>query len=131
MMTAFICCYAAFICIFICAAILSVQLLSSSRKYRYQYDQLRRMGTSEREIRGLIRRQTAVYFLLPMGLPFFFLILYMAGIGFAFPVYRGYDVRFLYRGQWDLSARIRMLSRDYLSAISEKCIERYKEISSA
>ncbi|WP_411335237.1 ABC transporter permease [Ruminococcus gauvreauii] len=88
MMTAFICCYAAFICIFICAAILSVQLLSSSRKYRYQYDQLRRMGTSEREILGLIRRQTAVYFLLPMGLPFFFLILYMAGIGFAFPVYR-------------------------------------------
>lgn len=88
MMTAFICCYAAFICIFICATILAVQLLSSSRKYRYQYDQLRRMGTTDTEIRKLTVRQSAVYFFLPMALPLFFLFLYMAGIGLAFPVQR-------------------------------------------
>lgn len=88
MMTAFICCYAAFICIFICATILAVQLISSSKKYRYQYDQLRRMGTMDSEIRKLTVKQSAVYFFLPMILPLFFLLLYMAGIGFAFPVQR-------------------------------------------
>lgn len=88
MMTAFICCYAAFICVFICATILAVQLISSSKKYRYQYDQLRRMGTTDREIRKLAIRQTAMYFFLPMVLPLFFLLLYMAGIGLAFPVQR-------------------------------------------
>ena len=88
MMTAFICCYAAFICVFICATILAVQLISSSKKYRYQYDQLRRMGTMDSEIRKLTVKQTAVYFFLPMVLPLFFLVLYMAGIGFAFPVQR-------------------------------------------
>ena len=88
MMTAFICCYAAFICIFICAAILAVQLLSSSKKYRSQYDQLRRMGTTDSEIRRLTARQSAVYFFLPMVLPLFFLFLYMAGIGIAFPIQR-------------------------------------------
>lgn len=80
MMLAFICCYAAFICIFICATILAVQLLSSSKKYRYQYEQLQRMGAGDQEIRKLIWKQTLVYFGVPILLPFLFVILYMAGI---------------------------------------------------
>ena len=89
MMTAFICCYGAFICIFICATILAVQLLNMSKKYRYQYDQLRRMGTTCGDIRKLVFRQTAVYFLVPLILPCIFVIFYMLGIGAVLPVRRG------------------------------------------
>lgn len=86
MMLAFICCYAAFICIFICATILAVQLLSSSKKYRYQYEQLQRMGAGDVEIRRLIWKQILVYFAVPIMLPFLFVIIYVAGISYFSPV---------------------------------------------
>lgn len=85
MMSAFICYYAGFICIFICATILAVQQLNNSKKYRHQYDLLRKMGATADDIRRLVLKQVAAYFMVPLIMPMVFTIIYGAGISAAFP----------------------------------------------
>lgn len=53
--------------VFVCVAmtVLSVQQLSDSAKYKFRYDVLTKLGLNRRQLRGLILRQMAAYYLCP------------------------------------------------------------------
>lgn len=53
--------------VFVCVAmtVLSVQQLSDSAKYRFRYDVLSKLGLNQRQLRSLILRQMAAYYLCP------------------------------------------------------------------
>lgn len=53
--------------VFVCVAmtVLSVQQLSDSAKYKFRYDVLTKLGLGRRQLRGLILRQMAAYYLCP------------------------------------------------------------------
>lgn len=53
--------------VFVCVAmtVLAVQQLSDSAKYRFRYDVLNKLGLDRRQIRGLILKQLAAYYLCP------------------------------------------------------------------
>lgn len=53
--------------VFVCVAmtVLSVQQLSDSAKYKFRYDVLTKLGLDHRQLRGLILRQMAAYYLCP------------------------------------------------------------------
>lgn len=66
--------YLAIIFVCISATILATQQLSDARKQKYAYRMLLKMGLSKREIYKLLRRQIAIYFFLPLIIPFIYLI---------------------------------------------------------
>lgn len=53
--------------VFVCVAmtVLSVQQLSDCAKYKFRYDVLAKLGLSRKQLRGLILRQMAAYYLCP------------------------------------------------------------------
>lgn len=53
--------------VFVCVAmtVLSVQQLSDSAKYKFRYDVLAKLGLNRKQLRGLILRQMAAYYLCP------------------------------------------------------------------
>lgn len=53
--------------VFVCVAVtvLAVQQLSDSAKYKFRYDVLHKMGFERREIRSMIRKQLAAFYLCP------------------------------------------------------------------
>lgn len=55
--------------IFVCVAmaILAVQQLSDSSRYRYRYDILQKLGVSRRELDGIICKQLTMYYLVPIA----------------------------------------------------------------
>lgn len=53
--------------VFVCVAmtVLAVQQLSDSAKYKFRYDVLNKLGLDRRQIRGLVLKQLAAYYLCP------------------------------------------------------------------
>ena len=53
--------------VFVCVAltVLSVQQLSDSSKYKFRYDVLEKIGLSKKQVRSLLLRQMAGYYLCP------------------------------------------------------------------
>lgn len=53
--------------VFVCVAltVLSVQQLSDSSKYKFRYDVLEKIGLSPKQVRSLLLRQMAGYYLCP------------------------------------------------------------------
>ena len=71
--------------VFVCVAltVLSVQQLSDSSKYKFRYDVLEKIGLSPKQVRSLLLRQMAGYYLCPALLALVIsgkMVLYISGI---------------------------------------------------
>lgn len=66
--------YLAFIFVCISATILAVQQLSDAHRQRYSYATLHKIGVSRTTLHGLLAKQIAIYFFIPVVLPLVYLL---------------------------------------------------------
>lgn len=90
--------YLSFIFICISATILAVQQLSDAHRQRYSYDMLHKMGVSRRQLHALLAKQIAVYFIIPLMLPFIYLLPIISMVDHIFQMTYANANIFLYLG---------------------------------
>lgn len=69
--------YTSLICLFIIGTVLCVQQLFESRKCRHQYELLLHMGADRSDLKKGIRKELALYFLLPTVIPLIYSGIYL------------------------------------------------------